>query len=91
MRRRVRRKVAKKGKENLLLPSYLEPILDENGANFSHLILPICPSSNLFLLTTFRGVAVDWTTLPDDSVIQLFALLNYRDRASLSSSCRTWQ
>ncbi|KNA26096.1 hypothetical protein SOVF_000160 [Spinacia oleracea] len=91
MSRRVRRKVAKKGKEKLLLPSYPELILDENDGDFSHSILPVSPSSNSSLLTTFRGVAVDWTTLPDDTVIQLFALLNYRDRASLSSSCRTWR
>lgn len=37
-----------------------------------------------------RGV-VDWTKLPDDTVIQLFACLNYRDRASLSSTCRNWR
>ncbi|KAL0425773.1 UNVERIFIED_CONTAM: protein ARABIDILLO 1 [Sesamum radiatum] len=33
---------------------------------------------------------LDWTRLPDDTVIQLFSCLNYRDRASLSSTCRTW-
>ncbi|XP_027113367.2 protein ARABIDILLO 1-like [Coffea eugenioides] len=37
-----------------------------------------------------KGV-VDWTKLPDDTVIQLFSCLNYRDRASLSSTCRTWR
>lgn len=34
---------------------------------------------------------VDWTSLPDDTVVQLFSYLNYRDRASLSSTCRTWR
>ncbi|EYU42361.1 hypothetical protein MIMGU_mgv1a001095mg [Erythranthe guttata] len=34
---------------------------------------------------------LDWTRLPDDTMIQLFSLLNYRDRASLSSTCRTWR
>lgn len=34
--------------------------------------------------------ALDWTRLPDDTVIQLFSCLNYRDRASMSSTCRTW-
>ncbi|PPD75742.1 hypothetical protein GOBAR_DD27330 [Gossypium barbadense] len=34
---------------------------------------------------------VDWTTLPDDTVIQLFSYLNYRDRASLASTCRTFR
>lgn len=34
---------------------------------------------------------LDWTTLPDDTVIQLFSYLNYRDRASLSSTCRTFR
>ncbi|KAL1108644.1 hypothetical protein V6Z11_D03G125000 [Gossypium hirsutum] len=34
---------------------------------------------------------VDWTTLPDDSVIQLLSYLNYRDRASLASTCQTFR
>ncbi|TYH88597.1 hypothetical protein ES332_D01G198400v1 [Gossypium tomentosum] len=34
---------------------------------------------------------VDWTTLPDDTVIKLFSYLNYRDRASLASTCRTFR
>ncbi|KAJ9678769.1 hypothetical protein PVL29_020843 [Vitis rotundifolia] len=34
---------------------------------------------------------VDWTNLPDDTVIQLFSRLNYRDRASLSLTCRSWR
>lgn len=34
---------------------------------------------------------VDWTTMPDDTVLQLFSYLNYRDRASLSSTCRTFR
>lgn len=33
----------------------------------------------------------DWTSLPDDTLIQLFSLLNYRDRASLASVCRAWR
>ncbi|XWS36982.1 hypothetical protein CRYUN_Cryun19dG0004100 [Craigia yunnanensis] len=33
---------------------------------------------------------VDWTNLPDDTVIQLFSYLNYRDRVSLASTCRTF-
>ncbi|XP_019461073.1 PREDICTED: protein ARABIDILLO 1-like [Lupinus angustifolius] len=37
-----------------------------------------------------RGI-VDWTSLPDDTVIQLLSCLSYRDRASLSSTCRTWR
>ncbi|KAK1262700.1 Protein ARABIDILLO 1 [Acorus gramineus] len=34
---------------------------------------------------------VDWTSLPDDTVVQLFSLLNHRDRASLASTCRAWR
>ncbi|KAI3829151.1 hypothetical protein L1987_03267 [Smallanthus sonchifolius] len=34
---------------------------------------------------------VDWTRLPDDTVIQLFTHLNYRDRANLSSTCKSWR
>ncbi|XP_021614881.1 protein ARABIDILLO 1 isoform X2 [Manihot esculenta] len=71
MSRRVRRKVAKKGNEKVVLPSFPE-IEDEVS----------CSNSN---------EAVDWTSLPDDSVIQLFSYLNYRDRASLSSTCSTWR
>ncbi|KAL0464575.1 UNVERIFIED_CONTAM: protein ARABIDILLO 1 [Sesamum latifolium] len=66
MRRRVRRKVVRRGKEKVDCPGTDENLsLDENGM-------------------------LDWTRLPDDTVIQLFSCLNYRDRASLSSTCRTW-
>ncbi|ESW11621.1 hypothetical protein PHAVU_008G045600 [Phaseolus vulgaris] len=34
---------------------------------------------------------VDWNCLPDDTVIQLLSCLSYRDRASLSSTCKTWR
>ncbi|TVU31670.1 hypothetical protein EJB05_23368 [Eragrostis curvula] len=34
---------------------------------------------------------VDWTALPDDTVLQLFARLNYRDRASMAGACRAWR
>ncbi|KVH91237.1 hypothetical protein Ccrd_006743 [Cynara cardunculus var. scolymus] len=34
---------------------------------------------------------VDWTRLPDDTVLQLFTHLNYRDRANLSSTCKSWR
>ncbi|KAJ7565079.1 hypothetical protein O6H91_02G046900 [Diphasiastrum complanatum] len=34
---------------------------------------------------------VDWTCLPDDTLVGLFSLLNYRDRASVASVCRTWR
>lgn len=34
---------------------------------------------------------VDWTSLPDDTVVQLFSCLNYRDRASLASTCSNWR
>lgn len=33
----------------------------------------------------------DWTCIPDDTLVGLFALLNYRDRASLASVCKTWR
>lgn len=71
MSRRVRRKVARKSKDKVVLPSYPE-IEDE-----------VLPSD--------KNYTVDWTSLPDDTVIQLFSCLNYRDRASLSSTCRTWR
>lgn len=35
-----------------------------------------------------KGV-VDWTRLPDDTLIQIFSCLNYRERASFSSTCQT--
>ncbi|CAL5398134.1 unnamed protein product [Camellia sinensis] len=71
MSRRVRRKVARKGKDKVVLPSY--PEIEDEG------------------LSLDQKVVVDWTRLPDDTVIQLFSSLNYRDRASLSSTCRTWR
>lgn len=40
-------------------------------------------------LNTIRDI--DWTTLPDDTIVQLFSYLNYRDRASLSSTCQTFR
>ncbi|KAF9617506.1 hypothetical protein IFM89_036710 [Coptis chinensis] len=36
-------------------------------------------------------VELDWTSLPDDTVVQLFSYLNYRDRACLSSTCKIWR
>lgn len=69
MSRRLRRKVARKGK--VVLPSY--PEVEEE------------------VLVVGREGNVDWTNLPDDTVIQLFSCVNYRDRASLSSTCSTWR
>ncbi|MBA0708558.1 hypothetical protein Golax_023665, partial [Gossypium laxum] len=71
MTRRVRRKVAKKGKDDAVSLSYLEIEVEDLGLE--------------------RNGDVDWTSLPDDTVIQLFSCLNYRDRASLSSTCKTWR
>ncbi|KAK8635489.1 hypothetical protein V6N13_004223 [Hibiscus sabdariffa] len=71
MTRRLRRKVAKKGKDEAVTLSYLEIEVDELGLE--------------------RNGIVDWTNLPDDTMIQLFSCLNYRDRASLSSTCKTWR
>lgn len=42
-------------------------------------------------LSLDKNEVVDWTNLPHDTVIQLFSCLNYRDRASLSSTCRMWR
>ncbi|GMI74095.1 F-box Armadillo protein 1, ARABIDILLO-1, F-BOX Protein 5 [Hibiscus trionum] len=71
MTRRLRRKVAKKGKDDTVSLSYLEIEVDNLGLQ--------------------RNGVVDWINLPDDTVIQLFSCLNYRDRASLSSTCKTWR
>ncbi|XVE76864.1 hypothetical protein DITRI_Ditri13aG0014500 [Diplodiscus trichospermus] len=71
MSRRVRRKVAKKGKDDVVSLSYSGNGVEDLG--------PV------------RNGVVDWTSLPDDTVIQLFSRLNYRDRASLSSTCSTWR
>ncbi|XP_050385307.1 protein ARABIDILLO 1-like [Argentina anserina] len=71
MSRRVRRKVGRKGKEKVVLPSYPEIEEEVSGS-------------------VYNGF-VDWTGLPDDTVIQLFSCLNDRDRASLASTCKTWR
>ncbi|WVZ57640.1 hypothetical protein U9M48_008001 [Paspalum notatum var. saurae] len=34
---------------------------------------------------------LDWRALPDDTVLHLFARLNYRDRASMAGACRSWR
>ncbi|XP_057435933.1 protein ARABIDILLO 1 [Lotus japonicus] len=70
MSRRVRRKVAKKGKGNevVSIPEIQGEVLDLES----------------------QGI-VEWRGLPDDTVIQLLSCLSYRDRASFSSSCRTWR
>lgn len=54
-------------------------------------VLPSYPETEDEILGSKREGDVDWTSLPDDTVIQLFSCLNYRDRASLSSTCRTWR
>ncbi|XP_047326291.1 protein ARABIDILLO 2-like [Impatiens glandulifera] len=33
----------------------------------------------------------DWSELPNNTIINLFSMLTYRDRASLSSVCRRWR
>lgn len=67
----MRRKVAKKGKGNVVLSSF--------------------PEIQGEVLDSERQGDVDWRSLPDDTVIQLLSCLSYRDRASLSSTCRTWR
>ena len=53
-------------------------------------VMPSCPEfENEGLSLNEEGI-VDWVKLPYDTVIQLLSSLNYRDRASLSSTCRTW-
>ncbi|KAH7865745.1 hypothetical protein Vadar_010671 [Vaccinium darrowii] len=34
---------------------------------------------------------VDWSRLPNDTVIHLFSMLNHRDRANLASTCQAWR
>lgn len=70
-----RRVSRRRGKGKEVLPSYPENE-DDLACPWDH------RSQNEWL---------DWTMLPDDTVIQLFSCLNYRDRASLSSTCRTWR
>ncbi|CAK8571263.1 unnamed protein product [Lathyrus sativus] len=70
MSRRVRRKVARKGKGNMV-SSF--PGIEDEVANLE------------------PGGVVDWRSLPDDTVIQLLSCLSYRDRASLSATCKTWR
>ncbi|XP_010524430.1 PREDICTED: protein ARABIDILLO 1-like [Tarenaya hassleriana] len=71
MSRRLRQRVEAKGKDEGVLPSYIETSHEDS-------------------VPELRGF-VDWTCLPYDTVIQLFMRLNYRDRASLASACRTWR
>ncbi|KHN11569.1 Protein ARABIDILLO 1 [Glycine soja] len=73
MNRRVRRKVARKNKGNVVQSSFPE---DQDE------VLDLEPQRQGF---------VDWKCLPDDTVIQLLSCLSYQDRASLSSTCKTWR
>ncbi|XP_052116137.1 protein ARABIDILLO 1 [Arachis duranensis] len=50
-----------------------------------------CPEIRDEVLDLELPGTVDWRSLPDDTVIQLLSCLSYRDRASLSSTCRTWR
>ncbi|KAI4372686.1 hypothetical protein MLD38_010886 [Melastoma candidum] len=54
-------------------------------------VLPSCNEFEVEVSTSERCTEVDWTLLPDDTVIQLFSHLNYCDRASLASTCSTWR
>ncbi|KAI3905209.1 hypothetical protein MKX01_017455 [Papaver californicum] len=63
------------------------PQLKDKEKLTCHNYVEICDGSS----SSERKGDVDWITLPDDTVIQLFSYLNYRDRASLSSTCKTWR
>ncbi|KAF6149917.1 hypothetical protein GIB67_008638 [Kingdonia uniflora] len=76
MSRRVRRKCVESKKKN-------KGILGSD----SYLEIFDVGSSRL----SRRDDEVNWTSLPDDTVLQLFSCLNYRDRASLSSTCQSWR
>ncbi|XP_074263151.1 protein ARABIDILLO 1 [Silene latifolia] len=82
MSRRVRRKISKKDKNTLLLPDIFSSTTVSSAAT---------TTVNSAVTAAFDGDEVDWTKLPDDTVIHLFSLLNYRDRAHLSSTCHTWR
>ncbi|XP_057498993.1 protein ARABIDILLO 1-like isoform X2 [Actinidia eriantha] len=53
-------------------------------------VMPSYPEIENDLSLNLEGI-VDWIKLPYDTVTQLLSSLNYRDRASLSSTCRTWR
>ncbi|CAN0921833.1 Protein ARABIDILLO 1 [Linum grandiflorum] len=61
------------------------------GKNKEKVVLPCYPEIEEDVSPPENSPVVDWTGLPDDTAIQLFSCLNYRDRASLSSTCRTWR
>lgn len=50
-----------------------------------------CPEIQDEVADLEAGGVVDWRCLPDDTVIQLLSCLSYRDRASLSATCKTWR
>ncbi|CAN8267905.1 unnamed protein product [Cochlearia groenlandica] len=75
MSRRVRRKVEDKRDNKVDSTSYVVIIDDDDDDVVSYK----------------AQVYVDWTSLPYDTVLHLFTRLNYRDRASLASTCNTWR
>ncbi|KAL0923322.1 hypothetical protein M5K25_007374 [Dendrobium thyrsiflorum] len=80
MSRRVRRRGSQsKDKDKVIISS---PVYPETAEEYD-----ICrPGGEIAV-----GHDVEWTRLPDDTVVQLFSCLSYRDRACLSSTCRTWR
>ncbi|KAK9749176.1 hypothetical protein RND81_02G107200 [Saponaria officinalis] len=78
MCRRVRRKIS----NNVTVDATTVPI---NSFPFPP---PSSPSSAALPNATSTDAAVDLTVLPDDTLLNIFSLLNYRDRASLASTCR---
>ncbi|KAJ4905327.1 Protein ARABIDILLO 2 [Raphanus sativus] len=63
--------------------------VDDNGVDSPQRYLVISDDDND--LAPKAQDSVDWTSLSYDTVLLLFTRLNYRDRASLASTCRTWR
>ncbi|KAG0473052.1 hypothetical protein HPP92_014909 [Vanilla planifolia] len=81
MSRRVRRRGQSKDKDKVIIAS---PAFPETPEEYG--IYRPCRGADVVV-----GNSVDWTSLPHDTVVQLFSCLNYRDRACLASTCRTWR
>ncbi|KAG0474793.1 hypothetical protein HPP92_014479 [Vanilla planifolia] len=81
MSRRVRRRGQSKDKDKVIIAS---PAFPETPEEYG--IYRPCGGADVVV-----GNSVDWTSLPHDTVVQLFSCLNYRDRACLASTCRTWR
>ncbi|WOL05628.1 protein ARABIDILLO 1 isoform X2 [Canna indica] len=87
MSRRVRRRVAQSKDKEKAAPS----LPYSEAAEQCEILRPGGSGVEAVAKAVAKAAAVDWTALPDDTVVQIFSRLNYRDRSCLASTCHSWR